>query len=278
MTPGQLLASNFGQSLGIYGSVMPGAPLYVWSDMFDSYANAHDNYYYVEGDISGSWAGLPSNVTVMNWNLGNLANSLKWFSGQNTSQPIPHQQIIAGYYDNGDGTGAATSELAQAAGIPGIQGLMYTTWSGDYSQLQNFATAARAGWTNYLNSVGVSAALSIPSGWVNVISKNSNQCLDVTSIPGTNYGKNPSALVQQYTCWGGDMQKWQFTPVGSGYEMTNKNSGLQLDVIGGPGATQDGILIQQWPFWGGTNQIWNVTPTPDGYFTIHRRTAASVWT
>lgn len=64
------------------------------------------------------------------------------------------------------------------------------------------------------------------------------------------------------------MQKWQFTPVGSGYEITSKNSGLQLDVIGGPGATQDGVLIQQWPYWGGSNQIWNVTPTPDGYFTI----------
>jgi glucosylceramidase len=109
---------------------------------------------------------------------------------------------------------------------------------------------------------------TIPSGWVNVISKNSNQCLDVVSIPQTNYGKNQSALVQQYTCWGGDMQKWQFTPVGSGYEITSKNSGLQLDVIGGPGATQDGVLIQQWPYWGGTNQIWNVTPTQDGYFTI----------
>jgi len=268
MTPGQLLAWNVGQSLGIYQSVMPGAPLYVWSDMFDPYANAHDNYYYVEGDISGSWAGLPSTVTIMNWNLGNLANSLKWFSGQNPAQPAPHQQIIAGYYDNGDGTGAATSELAQAAGIPGVQGLMYTTWSGDYSQLQNFANAARAGWTNYLNSVGVSAALSVPSGWVNVISKNSNLCLDVVSIPGTNYGKNPAALVQQYTCWGGDMQKWQFTPVEGGYEITSKNSGMQLDVIGGPGATQDGVLIQQWPYWGGTNQIWNVTPTPDGYFSI----------
>ena len=83
------------------GPLAPSAPLYIWSDMFDPYHNAIDDYYFVEGSIAGSWAGVPSKVTVMNWNLSNLKNSLTWFSGLNSQQPTAYRQIIAGYYDSG---------------------------------------------------------------------------------------------------------------------------------------------------------------------------------
>jgi hypothetical protein len=92
-------------------------------------------------------------VTVLNWNLGQLRDSLTWFSGRNPKQTLAHQQIIAGYYDRGDGSAAAWEELRAASGIPGIQGFMYTTWNDDYSQLAAFAQAVRAGWTRYLTSV-----------------------------------------------------------------------------------------------------------------------------
>ena len=161
MTPAQLLDWSVGQSIQTYQAVMPNSPLYVWSDMFDPYHNAVPDYFYVEGDLTGSWTGLPANVTVMNWNLGNLTNSLTWFSGKNPNQPIPHQQIIAGYYDSGNGGASAQSELGSASGIPGVAGFMYTTWSGDYSQLQSFANAARAGWPAYLNSLPPSGPIII---------------------------------------------------------------------------------------------------------------------
>ncbi len=64
-----------------------------------------------------------------------------------------HKQVIAGYYDWGDGAKAATAELQAAQGGPGIQGLMYTTWADDYSQMAPFARAAKAGWSGYLNSL-----------------------------------------------------------------------------------------------------------------------------
>lgn len=158
MTPGQLLAWHVGQAIQTYDSLRPGAPLFVWSDMFDPYHNAHADYYDVEGDIAGSWLGLPAGVTVMNWNLQNLPVSLKWFSGLNPSQPTAHLQFIAGYYDSGNGAVSASTELAQAAGVPGVRGLMYTTWIDDYSQLQSFAIAAKAGWPAYLASVGLAPA------------------------------------------------------------------------------------------------------------------------
>jgi uncharacterized repeat protein (TIGR01451 family) len=159
LTPGQLLAWHAGQTINLYQSLRPSAPIYVWSDMFDPYHNAHDNFYLVEGDIAGSWLGIPSSVTIMNWNLGDLKNSLTWFSGQNSQQPVAHRQIVAGYYDSGDGAGAAATELQQALGIPGVIGLMYTTWLDDYSQLKPFADAVKNNWATYQASV--SASLSI---------------------------------------------------------------------------------------------------------------------
>ncbi len=130
MTAGELLAWHVGQSMDAYRLARSGAPLFVWSDMFDPFHNAVDNYYEVEGNLSGSWRGLPSNVTIMNWNLRNLQKSLTWFSGQNPSQPVPHSQIIVGYYDSGDGGSSARTELAQAAGYSRVAGV-YTTWGDD---------------------------------------------------------------------------------------------------------------------------------------------------
>ena len=153
MSAGDLLAWHVSQSVDAYQTARSGAPMFVWSDMFDPFHNAVNNYYNVEGDLSGSWKGLPADITVVNWNLSNLQKSLTWFSGLNPAQPIAHSQIIAGYYDSGDGNGAAKAELAQAAGIRGVSGLMYTTWNDDYSQLQNFATAAKAAWPGYVASL-----------------------------------------------------------------------------------------------------------------------------
>ncbi len=153
MTAGQLLAWSVGQSIALYRSIAPGAPLYFWSDMFDPYHNAVKNYFFVEGDLADSWKGLPANVTILNWNLQKLKDSLTWFSGLDSRQPVSHSQIIAGFYDNGDGASAAREELAHAAGIPGVVGLMYTTFSDNYSQLGSFASAAKASWASYQASV-----------------------------------------------------------------------------------------------------------------------------
>jgi hypothetical protein len=110
---------------------------------------------------------------------------------------------------------------------------------------------------------------TIPTGWVNIISKNSGKCLDVPYWSGTNWALKPGITLQQWTCWGGDMQKFQLTPVNGGYEISSKISGLQLDVAGGPSATGNGVPLTQWPYWGGTNEIFQVNPTADGYYTLN---------
>ena len=140
-TPGELLAWSL---RGLMAS-LPARPLYIWSDMFDPWHNAHDHFYYVEGDLRGSWEGLPKDVTVMNWNNHRRA-SLEWFEQRGNAQ------IIAGYYDppGHDGYRSARAELAAANGIRGIKGLMFTTWNDDYSQLEAFARGARAQWPEYV--------------------------------------------------------------------------------------------------------------------------------
>jgi hypothetical protein len=153
MTAGQLLAWSIGQTLQIYRSALPGTPLFIWNDMFDPYHNAKDNYFYVEGSFVDSWKALPADLSIMNWNMDQLKPSLTWFSGLDPKQPIAHRQMIAGFYDRGNGAAEATRELKEAAGVPGVMGMMYTTYADDYSQLQNFAAAAKANWPAYLASL-----------------------------------------------------------------------------------------------------------------------------
>ena len=162
MTSGQLLAWSVGQSMNTLNQYSYGSMPIFWSDMFDPSHNAHGDYYWAEGDFAGSWQGLPANALIMNWNLGNLTNSLKWFAGQldPTRQPNQYSQMISGFYDpaDNDGAKAARTELQQAAGIPGVVGLMYTTWNDNYSQLAQFAAAAKQGWNAYLTSTGAATA------------------------------------------------------------------------------------------------------------------------
>ncbi len=139
LTAGQLLAWHVGHATDIVRTSHPGAGIYVWSDMFDPHHNAHDDYYMVSGDIAESWLGLPSNTTVMNWHLGST-DSFTFFA----TLGLP--QIIAGYYDTGDGATSAMTELAARQGTPGVVGMMYTTWSNDFSQLEAYAASARAHW------------------------------------------------------------------------------------------------------------------------------------
>jgi len=144
MTAGQLLAWSL---RGLIAS-LPLSDLYIWSDMFDPWHNAVPHLYYVEGDLRGSWQGLPASVTVMNWNANRRRASLAWFAGRG------NRQVIAGFYDppDQDGARAARTELFEANGIRGVEGVMYTTWQDDYSQLENYARAARAQWPDYLSS------------------------------------------------------------------------------------------------------------------------------
>ncbi|HEX6985752.1 MAG TPA: hypothetical protein VF170_10255, partial [Planctomycetaceae bacterium] len=136
-TAGGLLAENVSRCAAIVKKVDPDAELCVWSDMFDPHHNARADFYLVNGDLAGSWEGLPKEMTVVNWNSGRPKESLPFFGGRG------HRQVLAGYYD-GDPKGIA-GWLKAADGVPGVDGVMYTTWRGDFSGLEAFAEAAWGG-------------------------------------------------------------------------------------------------------------------------------------
>ncbi len=133
LTPGQLLADNVKRCAAILREVNPGGRIYTWNDMFDPNHNAVKGpYYLVNGPITGAWEGLDRDVSIMQWNFGKRAESLKWFADRE------EKQVIAGYYDSDP---AQIAEwLAAAKAVPGsVTGVMYTTWQNNYRDLEKFS-------------------------------------------------------------------------------------------------------------------------------------------
>ncbi|HEV8608208.1 MAG TPA: hypothetical protein VGQ99_22925 [Tepidisphaeraceae bacterium] len=128
---GQILADNVRQC----AKLLEGSRVYVWSDMFDPFHNAVKDYYLVRGDLSGSWEGLDPSVVIVNWNFGKRDQSLKFFADRG------HKQIIAGYYD------AKPQQVKQwleaAKKVKGVEGVMYTTWKGNFADMEEFARVVR---------------------------------------------------------------------------------------------------------------------------------------
>lgn len=134
-TPGQLLADNAKYCTELLTRAGEHTDVYVWSDMFDPFHNAHDKYYLVNGDLAGAWEGLRPGTLIMNWNFDKRDESLKFFADRH------HKQVIAGYYD-GD-LAHVTQWLDSADKVEGVTGIMYTTWQNDYSKIEPFAAMVK---------------------------------------------------------------------------------------------------------------------------------------
>ncbi|MFO0975598.1 MAG: hypothetical protein U0996_04330 [Planctomycetaceae bacterium] len=131
-TPGQVVADNVRFCTKQLKTLDSNRRIFVWSDMFDPHHNAVDNYYLVNGDLTGSWEGLSRDTIIMNWNFGVRAESLKFFADRG------HKQILAGYYDADANQIRRWLETAHKQKVDGVIGVMYTTWKQDYSQLREF--------------------------------------------------------------------------------------------------------------------------------------------
>lgn len=105
--------------------------LYVWSDMFDPHHNAHGNYYYVQGDYTGSWNHLPKDLVMAIWGDEANAESFDFFAG------LGFRMLGACYYDR-DTLDQVKGWMEQAGKHPEVRGLMYTTWEGKYDLLPAF--------------------------------------------------------------------------------------------------------------------------------------------
>jgi hypothetical protein len=133
---GPLLAEHLARATALLREVAPHTRILTWSDMFDPQHNAHGSYFHVAGSWAGSWLGLTPDVEIVNWNSGKAAESLRFFAERG------QHQIIAGFYDDPAVAAGLAHWQSAAKGLPGITGLIYTTWDNDYSHLEEFARSA----------------------------------------------------------------------------------------------------------------------------------------
>lgn len=130
-TVGQVLADCITKQAAILREFSPGAGIYLWSDMLDPHRNAHDHYYSIDGDLTGSWDSIPNDIVAVCWKHSLREDSLGHFSG------LHLRTMAATYYDT---RSMATTRdwLTALQQTPGSCGLMYTTWKNDYTRLAEF--------------------------------------------------------------------------------------------------------------------------------------------
>lgn len=109
----------------------PGSKVMIWSDMLDPNHNAHDNYYLVTGDFTGSWNYIPKDLIIACWYYEKRVQSIAHFDSLN--YPI----FAAAYYedetlDNPRGWLKALQKAKKPYGI------MYTTWQNKFKDLAEF--------------------------------------------------------------------------------------------------------------------------------------------
>jgi hypothetical protein len=103
------------------------------------------------------------------------------------------------------------------------------------------------------------------------------RCLDVIGGPAAT---QEGVLTELWDCTGQANQSWALSlPVSSSASSTAarpviaKHSNKCLDVMGGPGATQDGALIEQWSCTGQANQDWTIRERGNGLFELIARSS-----
>ena len=255
-------------------------------------------------DISGNWGGdgrlfqIQAGVQGLTFdhNTAFETGLLAVFdSGTSYNVNFTNNIALVGAGVAGDGSGGPISTLAAYAG--GGVFLDNAVIGGDPAQYpaSNYfpATINAVGFVNYaaadyrlgssspLKNAGTdgkdlgyssptapSAPVSappIPAGWVQLVNRGSGSCLDIIAN-GSGSELLAGTRLQQWNCWDGPMQQFQLSPVSGGYEITDRASGLQLDVVFQ--GTADLTPIIQYPFWGGSNEIWSLASVGGGYYTI----------
>ena len=137
-TAGELLAENLRTCTKIARAILPDAKFFVWNDMFDPHHNARTGFALVNGDLTGSWEGLPEGATVLNWNrMPSRSRSIDFFGSRG------YPQVIVGFYDGRPP--AISQQLAAGHGRETIVGAMYATFRRDFSQIERFASDAWGG-------------------------------------------------------------------------------------------------------------------------------------
>lgn len=179
-SPGENLAFNFSTVKDQAEAIDDDAIIMTWNDMFDPHHNAYEsgNHYYLVNELwGGSWEGVSSDVIIFNWNSGsNQVESTQFFADRG------HEQVIAGYYDFGNYY--TLDWLESVNGMPGIKGVMYTTWIDDFSKMEDWSTEVWGGCsfetsTEDLSSPSITLSPNPANDYCEIILPNDQDILDV---------------------------------------------------------------------------------------------------
>lgn len=128
---GELLGASLTRTTEIVRRHVPGAQVYVWSDMLDPNHNARGDYYLVKGDFTGSWNHVPKDLVIAVWGGAPRESSLRFFTGQGFAT------LVACYYD-ADDLAETQAWMRAAEDLPNVGGFMYTPWTKQYGLLPDF--------------------------------------------------------------------------------------------------------------------------------------------
>ncbi len=131
MSMAEILGDCLTRQLNLIREQNPEAEVYAWSDMLDPNHNAHDNYYLVDGDFTGSWWYVPQDLGIVTWYYAKRRESLAHFSS------LGFRTLAGAYYD-GDTLDNPKGWLEALDETPGACGIMYTTWENRYELLAPF--------------------------------------------------------------------------------------------------------------------------------------------
>jgi hypothetical protein len=131
MTMAQILGDCITKQVRLIRYVNPDAEILIWSDMLDPNHNAHDNYYLVDGDFTGSWNYIPKDLVIVCWYYNKRVESLGFFSS------LGFRTLAGAYYD-GDTLDNPRGWLEVLDKTPEACGIMYTTWRNKYELLAPF--------------------------------------------------------------------------------------------------------------------------------------------
>ena len=128
---GELLGECITKQTQILRRHIPGAEVYIWSDMLDPNHNAHGDYYLVEGDFTGSWKHVPKDLIIAVWGGAPREKSLRFFADEG------FRTLVACYYD-ADDLNDVKGWLRLAGQTRNVRGFMYTPWQKKYALLPAF--------------------------------------------------------------------------------------------------------------------------------------------
>jgi hypothetical protein len=133
LSPAQLVGDCVQKQVALVREFNPEAEFLIWSDMFDPHHNgdARGHYYLGAGDFSGAWEFLPKEIVVACWYHEKRYESLGHFSR------LGFRTLACGFYEAKDMERDRTW-LEALDVTPGAMGIMYTTWSNNFSLLGEF--------------------------------------------------------------------------------------------------------------------------------------------